>query len=116
MMAAHNTIENTALTPQPKQGQPFKFKFFKYDRKTNVHLSFRTAISRSLWCITIRSLAAERLHLQIGRVCWHGEYPQRVGVAKTTLPALHSDDSSASFDDVEVERGTHTVANTVVDL
>ena len=64
----------------------------------------------------MESLATEGLHLQVGVVCRHGEYPQSVGVAETTLPALHSDDRCTRRDDFEVERRAETVADTVVDL
>lgn len=64
----------------------------------------------------MESLATEGLHLQVGVVCRHGEYPQSVGVAETTLPALDGDDGRASFDDAELEGLAQTEPDTVVDL
>ena len=83
-------------------------------------MSWLTALSRSLRRIQETTkenlLAAEGLQLQVSGVGGHRQDTERVGVAETALPALHSDDGRAGFDDVEVERAAQTEADTVVDL
>lgn len=59
---------------------------------------------------------AERLLLQVSGIGGDGEDAEGVGVAETTLPALYGNDGRASLDDVELEGGAQTEANTVVDL
>jgi hypothetical protein len=61
-------------------------------------------------------LTAERLHLQVGGISGHGQDAQGIGVAKATLPALHSDDRRARFDNAELEGLAQTKPDTVVDL
>lgn len=83
---------------------------------TNVHVCGPSAMSIYLSYIPTHLLASERLHLQVSRVGRHRKNTERVRVAKTTLPALNSDDGGASFNDVEVQRAAKTEADTVVDL
>ena len=78
-----------------------------------VHCSYNY---RSAARIAAPLVGAQRLLGQVRRIRGHGQDTERVGVAKTTLPALDCDDRRARLDDVEQERVPETETDTVVDL
>lgn len=62
------------------------------------------------------AVCTKGLDRQVCALSGHRQDAQRVGVSKTTLPALHSNNGGASLDDVQLQRIAQTEANAVVDL
>lgn len=73
-------------------------------------------LSLSLYPLALYLVCAEWLHLQISRVRRHRQDAQRVSVAKSTFPALHSNDGGVGLDDVQLQCILQSKPDTVVDL
>lgn len=75
-----------------------------------------TVSNLCMLAIILHSLCSQGLHLEVRAVCGDRQNTEGVGVAKTALPSLHSNDGRSRSDQLQVQSVAETETNTVVNL